>query len=63
MEHGGTCGLTCIEEHTKFENVCFANLVSIKRERGTNFAVFLISHPMKVCLGGHNKEKIPSVNR
>ena len=31
MQHGGACGATHIEEHTKFANMCFANSVSIKR--------------------------------
>ena len=37
MEHGCACGAMCIEEFTKFSNACFANLVDIKKERGTNF--------------------------
>ena len=37
MEHSGMHGETRIEEHTEFENACFANLVSIKKKRGNNF--------------------------
>ena len=52
------CGAMHIEEHTEFAKACFANSVSIKKERGTNFRAFLISRPIEVWLGGYNKVKI-----
>ena len=62
MGHSGTCGAMCIKEHTKFSNACFANSVSIKTKRGTNFRAFLISPPTEVWPRGHNGEKIHSAD-
>ena len=62
IEHSCVSGMMRIEEYIEFTNACLLNYVGIKKERGTNYRLFLISRPTDLWLGGHNWDKNHCVN-